>query len=214
MTTLTETPAAGAFLASEANGTRSRETVTILSGQTLQAGTVLGKVAVGTASAAADAGNTGTGTIGAVSVGAGAMPGAYRAVCIEPGTNAGKFAVENPAGVTVGVATVAVAFSGGGLGFTIADGGTDFASGDSFTITVAAGSGKYTAYDPDNTDGSGTAVAVLFAAVDASDGHKAGVAVVRDAEVVAERLVWFAGATSNEKAAGMAELATVGIIAR
>lgn len=44
MTTFTETPHAGAFIISEANGTRSRTTATLESGQDLLAGTVLGIV--------------------------------------------------------------------------------------------------------------------------------------------------------------------------
>jgi len=41
---LTETNRTGEFLASEANGTRSREVVTLLSGESVKAGEVLGKV--------------------------------------------------------------------------------------------------------------------------------------------------------------------------
>lgn len=41
---LTETPHAGSFLLSEANGTISRENVTLLSGEDLEAGTVVGKI--------------------------------------------------------------------------------------------------------------------------------------------------------------------------
>ena len=48
-------------------------------------------------------------------VGLGAKAGVYKLVCIEPATNAGKFTVEDPDGVTVGIATVAVEFTGGGL---------------------------------------------------------------------------------------------------
>lgn len=44
MTTLTETLHAGEFIVSEANGTRSREKITLLSGESVAAGAVLGKV--------------------------------------------------------------------------------------------------------------------------------------------------------------------------
>jgi hypothetical protein len=44
MATFTEDLHAGGFLVSESNGTRSRETVTLLSGQNCKAGHVLGKV--------------------------------------------------------------------------------------------------------------------------------------------------------------------------
>src|SRR5690606_5214096 len=41
---LNETPHAGGFILSEANGKRSRENITIASGENLQAGAVLGKI--------------------------------------------------------------------------------------------------------------------------------------------------------------------------
>jgi hypothetical protein len=44
MVALTQNPRAAAFLISESNKSRSRETVTIVSGQNLKAGTVVGKV--------------------------------------------------------------------------------------------------------------------------------------------------------------------------
>lgn len=41
---LTETTHAGGFILSEANGTRSRDNITVVSGETLAAGAVLGKI--------------------------------------------------------------------------------------------------------------------------------------------------------------------------
>lgn len=93
----------------------------------------------GVATGAAVAGNTGNGTITAApTVSAGAKVGVYRLICIEPGTDVGKFTLSDPDGIDLGVVTVAAAYSANGLAFTIADGSTDFASGDSFIITVAA----------------------------------------------------------------------------
>lgn len=215
MTILTEGKHAAEFLVSEAAGSRSRERITVLSGETLVAGAVLGKVTVGAATPAAFAGNAAnTGTIATVTLGAGAKPGVYEVVIIEPTTNAGKFTVEDPDGITIGTGTVGVEFAGGGLTFTVADGATDFSAGEGFTITVAAGSGKYRGYDPANTDGSQTAVAVLFDAVDAAAADRPGVAIVRDAEVNAAELGWFTDANANQKAAGLAQLAVAGIIGR
>jgi hypothetical protein len=97
--------------------------------------------AAGTAVAAAYAGNTGNGTMGAVTVSAGAKAGVYQLVIIEPAANAGRFTVEDPDGIIIGVGTVGVAFSAGGLAFTLADGVTDFVSGDGFTITVTLTAG-------------------------------------------------------------------------
>jgi hypothetical protein len=68
-------------------------------------------------------------------------------------------------------------------------------------------SGKYTAYDATATDGSETAAAILYEAVDASTADATGVGVVRDAEVKGALL------TDND-AAGTAALAALGIIVR
>lgn len=205
---------AGEFLVSEANGHRSREAIAVAAGQNLKAGAVIGKILVGAAVAAAAAGNTGNGSVGAVTVGAGAKAGVYRVTCIEPATNAGKFTIEDPDGATIGVATVAVEFAAGGLAFTIADGATDFAAGDAFTITVAAGSGLYKAWDPAAADGSQVAAAVLYAATDASLANVRAVGFVRDAEVNGHCLEWPAAATADQKAEAARQLAAAGILIR
>lgn len=204
----------GEFLYSEACGTRSLETVIIDTGD-LVAGTVLGRITKGVAVGAALADNTsGSGAITeAPAVGAGAKPGIYRAVCIEPGTDAGKFLVSDPDGVNLGVATVAVEFVGGGLTFTIAD-ATDFVSGDSFTVTVAAGSGKYVAYNQDGVDGSELAAGILYDNVNATSADVEAVAYVRDCEVNGSELTWPADIETAEKAAAVVQLAALGIIVR
>jgi hypothetical protein len=91
---------------------------------------------VQTATPAADAGNTGDGTLAAVVSDNTAQVGVYNAVCVAAATNAGSFLVTDPGGVVVGTATVDVEFVGDGLTFTIADDTTDFVVGDAFTITV------------------------------------------------------------------------------
>jgi hypothetical protein len=80
--------------------------------------------------------NTGDGVMGAITVTARTKTGRYRLRVIEPGTNLGTFFVDDPDGRQIGAGVVAAAFSGGGLAFTLADGGTDFVSGDGFTIDV------------------------------------------------------------------------------
>ena len=202
------------FLVSEAHGNLSRDEITVASGADLEAGTVLGKITVGAATPAADAGNTsGAGTIASVTVGAGAKAGVYNVICVEPATNAGTFTVEDPDGVTVGVATVAVEFSSGGLTFTITD-ATDFVAGDKFTITVADGSGKYVQFNPDGTDGRQIAKAILFKKAIAADADVKAVAVTRSAEVNAGALVWPADISADEKAAAVGALTSSFIIVR
>jgi hypothetical protein len=216
---LTEGRHSGEFLYSEACGTRSMETVTLdtsgfTTGDKIDAGTPLGKITKGAATGAAVAGNTGTGTITAApAVAAGAKAGVYRAICIEPTTDAGKFLVTDPDGINLGVATVAVEFVGGGLTFTIAD-AEDFASGDSFTITVAAGSGKSVPFDQDGVDGSEITTEILYDNIIATGGDMEVVVVARDAEVNGSELIWPADIEAGEKTAAIAQLAEVGIIVR
>lgn len=216
MATKTEGQHAAEFILSQAQGWRSFEAGTVLSGQNLVAGSVIGAVAFDTTVvAAAVAGNTGNGTMGTVTPGAGAKVGVYKLTIIEPASDAGAFVVEDPDGITVGHGTVAVAFSGGGLGFTLADGATNFVAGDQFTMTVAAGSLKWKLYNPANTDGSEVPIGILVGAVDASSADKKGVRLARDAEVKAADLVWFADATTDQKNAALAILKSANnIIAR
>lgn len=185
-------------------GTGGTGTYTVDTSQTASSTTITASAAY----AAAFSGNAAnTGVIAAVVVSTGAKAGVHKVVINEPGTNAGKFVVEDPDGVIIGTGTVAVAFSGGGLAFTVTDGATDFISGEGFTITVAAGDSKYVAYDSDNTDGSEVAVAVLYAAVPDSASDQSAVVISRDAEVIDSKL-------TGIDATGRTGLANVGIICR
>jgi hypothetical protein len=211
-TTFTEGNHAGEHLVSEGEGTISRDVVTIASGYTLVAGTVLGKIR-GTASSAALGSNTGNGTMGAVTLGAGAMEGDYTLTIIEPGTDVGKFMVEDPLGREVGHGTVASAYTGGGLAFTLADGATDFVAGDSFKITVAAGT-KCGPFDPAATDGREAAIGVLYDDCDAASADTSAVAHTRFCEVASSKLTWYATTSAPQKTAALAQLAALGVIAR
>lgn len=94
------------------------------------------------AAVAADAGNTGNGTVtmAAPATGPGVKLGDYRLVAIEPVAAGGVFSVEDPAGVQIGRATVGVLFDNE-IRFTINDGAVDFAAGDAFTVSVTASAG-------------------------------------------------------------------------
>lgn len=85
----------------------------------------------------ADATNVGNGamTLDATPYGAGIVAGDYRVVCKTAATDAGTFDVIDPDGAVIGQATVGVAYAGP-IKFTIADGTTDFAVNDGFTVTV------------------------------------------------------------------------------
>jgi hypothetical protein len=129
----------------------------------------------------------------------------------------GTFTVTAPDGSALPDAIVDAAYTNPQINFTINDGSPDFAVGDSFTITVAEGSGKVKEIDFDAADGSREAYGFTLAAYDASSADLAGVAIVRDAVIVADDLVWPAtspAVSSAQKAAALAELALKGIVTR
>ena len=116
MSTMSERNYLSDWLAWEQDRNYSREKITILAGsgsaRELTDGMVLGKAAKGAATGAAVAGNTGNGTITASpTVAAAAKVGVYRLTCIEPATDLGKFQVEDPDGIVIGVATVGTQFT-------------------------------------------------------------------------------------------------------
>jgi hypothetical protein len=217
MSTKTEGKHCAEFMISEAAGYRSRDAITVLSGQNLNAGAVLGRKLVSpTVGAAAALGtNTGNGTVSAPAVGANAavQRGTYKVSFIEPAANLGAFVVYDPNGQYLGDGVVGTAFDNE-ITFTISDGATDFVSGDAFSIAVTGGTYKFKEYNPANTDGSQRPVGVLYDNVDASAADKAGVAIARDAEVRDADLSWFSGATSTQKQTAKDALAVLGIVAR
>lgn len=155
--------------------------------------------------------NTGNGTIGSLSVaGYAAKAGVYY-VEFDDATH---FIVSDPTGAEVGHGTTGVAYKAGGLAFTITAGGTAFVAGDSFAVTVAAGSGKYKPFDPANVDGSQVPSAILFATKDATSGDKPCAVVVRQCEVNASELVWPTGMNAAAITAALAQLKAIGIIPR
>lgn len=80
---------------------------------------------------------------------------------------------------------------------------------------VATVGGKLVEFDDNGAGGAEIATGVLFDAVDASLADVVGaVVIVRDAEVNLSELQWGAGQLQADIDAGVAELATLGIIAR
>ena len=198
------------FVQSLANNNRSIENITIKSGQNVAAGEVLSKELTGAATSAAAAGNTGNGTMGSVTVGDQAKVGDYILTIVEPGSNVGDFTLADPNGVQVGTGDVAGAFSGE-ISFTLADGGTDFAAGDSFTISVTLTGEVYTALP---NDASEEAVAIALDNYDATSAAKDGAAVVRDAEVNDAELTWPSGQSAANKTVAQNQLKDNGVIFR
>lgn len=190
--------------------------------QALKRGTVLGKITLGAGTPAEGAGNTGDAVIpdDGVTVLAAAQVGVYNLVCITadgggPASDA-VFAVYAPDGSRLPNATQGVEYAGGHLTFTIGDASsTGFAVDDTLTITVAAGSGKYEGLDPDGTDGSQTAAAILARDITVADDSDAKATAYVHGEFREDDLVWtHTGITNNEKAAAVADLFAAGIFCK
>ena len=211
---LAEGKHASAFLVSEAPGKLSRENMVVASGQNLTACQAVSTTFVGTAPAAAHAGNTGDGVMGAITEGVRLKVGRYELVIIEPGTNVGNFLLFDPDGILVGQGDVASAFTNLHMAFTLADGATDFVAGDGFSITVVEGASTWKAFDQDLTTGEQFVDGILIDKVDATTAAKAGSVVVRDAEVNGAEITWPSDITAAEQVEAEAQLRRLGIHVR
>ena len=224
MSVLTELQHNAAVVVALAAGNRSLKKATILAGsgsdRVLLSGEVLSKQLAGTAaSAAAGIGggaNSGDGTMGSVTVSGAAKPGVYTLTITDPATNAGTFRLEDPNGILVATGTVAVAFSAGGLAFTLADGSADFVAGDGFLITVTLTTEKFLAFDQDIAAPQNVPAGILLADTTAPDGTDVLASViVRDAEVHQAELVWPSDITAAEQLVAEGQLEKLlGIIVR
>jgi hypothetical protein len=205
-TVYTEGNYLGDFLLQEEEKNASRDEVTVLSGENLTVGAVIGKIIKALGTTTADGGNTGNGTVSGEALGAKAKLGNYILECIAVAADAGTFKVISPDGDALPDAEVGTAYTNDQINFTINDGATDFALGDKFTIPVEAGSGKVKELDTSGVDGSQNAAGILVADVDASAADVQGVAVVRNAIAIDSGLGWPDGISADEKAAALAEL--------
>lgn len=186
----------------------THKSITVLSGEgVLPRGTVMGQATIGAAtSAAKSGGNTGNGTLtmdATTPVRAGAKVGVYQVRCIQAVTNNGIFQVTDPDGFSLGqfaLAAGAATFSDD-IKFAMADGATDFAVGDGFDITVAAGSGKWKKSTTAAIDGSAVPRSILGEDVDATSSDITAPAFF-EGEFAQEKLTYGSGhsATTVEAA--------------
>lgn len=211
MTAKTEPNSLGDGVKWEQENSYSRKTVTVASGNSVALLEVVGAITKSTPTTGTAGTNTGNGTCGSVTAGQDAKLGTYTLTCTAAATNAGTFQVKDPEGNLLAPATVAVAYTSPQLNFTLADGTTDFVVGDSFTVAVAAGSGKVVPLDPDAVDGSQNAAGIMVAAVDASVADAIGVMIAGDALVATSNLVWPDEISADDKAAAIADLDAIGI---
>ena len=148
------------IIKAEGNDYRSRDTVTILAGQNLAIGTVLGKVTAGAVPTTGTVTGTGNGTCTAVTGGKYTKVGTYKIQCIQLVTNGGVFEVLGVGGehlgtmaITPGAGLTGV-YTSDQINFTLTDGTTDFIYGDFFSIVVPAGGGQVKILNLTGVDGS------------------------------------------------------------
>lgn len=206
-----------------ADGRFRDELIAFAGAATLKKGTILARRAVALAVVASAITGTGTGTVTAASVVPGAtvpLPGQYTLRCTAAVADGGVFRLEDPNGavvasdlrLTVG-SGAATAFEAAGLAFTITDGGTNFALGDTATLTVAA-DGKLVPFDPAGAGGAQVPHSVLTYPVTSAGVGNVAARVLVAGDVKKERLVIHAdGDGDNVTSAVVDQLRHVGITA-
>lgn len=183
-------------------------------------GTILARKSVADAVVAAAGTNTGDGTVTLATVAPGTVVpivGAYVLTCTTAVTNGGVFKLVDPNGaivatgltLTVG-AGAATVFEVAGLQFTVTDGATDFAAGDSFTLTVAA-DGTVVIYATAGAGGAQIPSMVLTYEVTTTGATTVAARALVKGEVRRERLVIDAGGTVTD--AIVDQLRDYGIVA-
>ena len=211
MAVLVEPRHTGEYIVSEANGNISREAGKLASGNNLSACAVLGQV-TSASDATADGGNVGNGTASAPALGTEAINGTYTLACTAEAVDGGTFSVATPGGTLLSDLTVGVAYVSSHINLTISDGAEDFDVGDIFTVDVIIG--EYGEFNAGASDGTQTAVAILYSGVDASTSEQKCVVTKRNSEVDGGALVWKDGTTEVQKATAIASLSNSDIIVR
>lgn len=146
------------------------EILTFAGADTFVKGTILARRAVALSVVASAVTGTGNGTVSAATVVEGPtvpLVGAYVLTVVTAVANGGVWKLVDPNGalITDGLvmtpgAGAATTFEAGGLRFTITDGSTDFAAGDTATLTVTA-DGKLVPFAPGGAGGTQIPCAVL-----------------------------------------------------
>lgn len=146
------------------------ESLRFAGADTFVKGTILARRAVQSAITPTAGANTGNGTVTAASVAAGPetpLVGTYVLTCTEAVVNGGIFKLVDPNGKIVATdlrmtagAGAATIFEVAGLLFTVTDGSTDFAAGDSFNLPVVA-DGVLVPFNPAGAGGDQVPRAVL-----------------------------------------------------
>ena len=135
---ITESTYALEFLLSEAPGARSRDAGVLLSGQSVVAGRVLGKITKAIAAAPIPTiVGTGTGAMTLLTFGPDVQTGSY-VITLTATSSTAAFSVTAPDGTVLPTGNVGTAYTSTHLSFLISNAGT-MTTGDVFTVVVTAG---------------------------------------------------------------------------
>jgi hypothetical protein len=179
-------------------------------------GMVLGSVPATPTSAAKSGGNTGNGTFVLDATNpalVNARPGQKLSLRFTTTTNV---RLETEDGIVLADITI-----GGSTGNNVTvqerikgvltQGATPFAAGDGFDITVPA-TVKYVPIDFSAVTGAQKAAAIVINNADATSADVETAVLIGEAQIVPAQLVWPEGATSDQKAAALGQLAALGIV--
>jgi len=138
MATLTLAALPGEFLVKDFDPSFNRETVTALSGQTLAAGAIVGRITKAIAAAPIPAiSGTGTGAMTALTFGPEVQTGSY-VITLTATSSTAAFSVVAPDGTILPTGAVGTAYVSTHLSFLVSSAGT-MTIGDSYTVVVTAG---------------------------------------------------------------------------
>jgi hypothetical protein len=211
----------GHVLKRETEFAMSRETVTVPGGDGAERKLIVGQVIamilfdIDNIAITPAGGNTGNGALGTLTLGTEAKQGDYAVTCVAASADGGTFQVVDPDGYRLPDATVGVAYVHKQLNFTITDGATDWAVGDSITVTVPEGSGHVVEFNQDAVDGTQRAHGFMAQELTVASGDTAQAQVIkRDAVAADTGLIWPADIEQGEKDIGLAQLAARNIQVR
>jgi len=216
---LKESNRLGDVLKYEAPNLYSRDEIIVAKGQNLKLGTVVGKLTKDIVKAIPGQSNKGNGILQNITTGPASERGIYTLTCIVVKDSSSKetiFNLTSSAGNLLQDVIADKAYKQSHLGFTLNEGKTPFALGDTFSIVVA-GHNKIVALNPTATDGSNKAYGVLFDDTDAtgtSAADERAVIIAREAVVSDHSLIWPQKITPDQLSVATHQLESRGIIIR
>lgn len=180
------------------------KSVVIDENQTLVRGAVLGEKTLGS-TITPGAGNTGDGVLGSLVLGEEIKKGNYVITCIAT-TGDGVFSVVDPDGVAMENCVVGDPYYNDAIAFQITAGATGFAVDDEFTITIAAGNGRFVLSLAAAVDGSEDVDSILLEDVTTGAGETQIATALVSGEVNERALTFGAGHDANSTRKEMRKL--------